>query len=38
MFPILLDDSCLAGEFETFIDTIDKTHDLTLGGHQQYPV
>lgn len=37
MFPILLDDSCLASEFETFIDTIDKTHDLTLGGHQQYP-
>ncbi|KAG5619463.1 hypothetical protein H5410_019287 [Solanum commersonii] len=37
MFPILLDDSYLASEFETFIDTIDKTHELTLGGHQQYP-
>ncbi|MCD7466945.1 hypothetical protein HAX54_004047 [Datura stramonium] len=37
MFPILLDDSCLASEFETFIDAIDKTHELTLGGHQQYP-
>lgn len=38
MFPILLDDSYLASEFETFIDAIDKTHELTLGGHQQYPV
>ncbi|XP_047266175.1 helicase SEN1 isoform X3 [Capsicum annuum] len=37
MFPILLDDSYLASEFETFIDAIDKTHELTLGGHQQYP-
>ncbi|KAJ8553170.1 hypothetical protein K7X08_023848 [Anisodus acutangulus] len=37
MFPILLDDSYLASEFETFIDAIDKTHELTLGGHKQYP-
>ncbi|OIT05156.1 PREDICTED: uncharacterized protein LOC109223930 isoform X1 [Nicotiana attenuata] len=37
MFPILLDDSYLASEFETFIDAIDKSHELTLGGHQQYP-
>ncbi|CAN4085055.1 unnamed protein product [Withania somnifera] len=37
MFPILLDDFYLASEFETFIDAIDKTHELTLGGHQQYP-
>ncbi|VFQ65565.1 unnamed protein product [Cuscuta campestris] len=37
MFPILLDDDSLAKEFQKFIEAIDDSHELTLGGHQQYP-
>ncbi|GFP79207.1 helicase sen1 [Phtheirospermum japonicum] len=37
MFPILLDDQSLATEFQTFIEGIDNSHELTLDGHQQYP-
>lgn len=38
MFPILLDDQSLATEFQLFIEAIDNSHELTLDGHQQYPV
>lgn len=38
MFPILLDDDSLANEFQIFIEAVDDSHELTLGGHQQYPV
>lgn len=38
MFPILLDDESLANEFQIFIEAVDDSHELTLGGHQQYPV
>ncbi|EYU21195.1 hypothetical protein MIMGU_mgv1a000059mg [Erythranthe guttata] len=38
MFPILLDDQSLATEFQHFIEAIDNSHELTLEGHQQYPV
>ncbi|CAH9118726.1 unnamed protein product [Cuscuta europaea] len=37
MFPILLDDDSLTNEFQKFIEAIDDSHELTLGGHQQYP-
>nr|GMC77348.1 putative helicase magatama 3 [Ipomoea batatas] len=37
MFPILLDDDSLANEFQIFIEAVDDSHELTLGGHQQYP-
>ncbi|KAL3632175.1 hypothetical protein CASFOL_025159 [Castilleja foliolosa] len=37
MYPILLDDQSLAIEFQTFIEGIDNSHELTLDGHQQYP-
>ncbi|XP_059642145.1 uncharacterized protein LOC132284095 isoform X2 [Cornus florida] len=37
MFPILLDDQSLVTEFQTFIEAIDNSHELTLAGHQQYP-
>lgn len=38
MFPYLLEDQLLATEFETFIEAIDNSHELTLAGTQQYPV
>ncbi|KAK6911188.1 DNA2/NAM7 helicase-like, C-terminal [Dillenia turbinata] len=37
MFPVLLDDQVLAMEFQTFIEAIDNSHELTLAGNQQYP-
>lgn len=38
MFPFLLDDHLLAGEFEIFIEAADDYHKLKLDEHQQYPV
>lgn len=38
MFPFLLDDQSLATDFENFVEAIDNSHELTLAGHQQYPV
>lgn len=38
MFPVLLDDQSLVNEFQTFIEAVDDSHELTLAGHQQYPV
>ncbi|CAH1429552.1 unnamed protein product [Lactuca virosa] len=37
MFPVLLDDQSLVNEFQTFIEAVDDSHELTLAGHQQYP-
>ncbi|XAR49781.1 hypothetical protein NMG60_11003919 [Bertholletia excelsa] len=38
MFPFLLDDQSLVYEFQIFIEAIDNCHELTLSGHQEYPV
>lgn len=38
MFPVLLDDSSLATEFQSFIETIDASYELNLSSQQQYPV
>lgn len=38
MFPVLLDDQSLVTEFQTFIEAVDDSNELTLAGHQQYPV
>lgn len=38
MFPILFDDSLLVNEFQIFIEAVDKSHEITLAGHEQYPV
>ncbi|XP_043709230.1 uncharacterized protein LOC122658369 [Telopea speciosissima] len=37
MFPGLLDDESLVTEFQTVIEAIDDSHELSLAGHQQYP-
>ncbi|KAJ4958297.1 hypothetical protein NE237_025408 [Protea cynaroides] len=37
MFPGLLDDESLVTEFQTLIEAIDESHELSLAGHQQYP-
>ncbi|XP_042505468.1 uncharacterized protein LOC122082032 isoform X2 [Macadamia integrifolia] len=37
MFPGLLDDESLVTEFQTLIEAIDDSHELSLAGHQQYP-
>ncbi|KAM0943249.1 putative DNA helicase [Dioscorea sansibarensis] len=37
MFPILLDDLLLVNEFQIFIEAVDKSHEITLAGHEQYP-
>lgn len=37
MYPILLDDQSLVSEFQLFIEAIDKSHEVTLAGNQQYP-
>lgn len=38
MYPILLDDQSLVAEFQIFIEAVDNSHELTLAGHQRYPV
>lgn len=38
MFPMLLDDQSLVTEFQVFIEAIDNSNELSLAGHQQYPV
>lgn len=38
MFPFLLDDQSLVTEFELFVEAVDNMHELTLAGHQQFPV
>ncbi|KAG9449287.1 hypothetical protein H6P81_009252 [Aristolochia fimbriata] len=37
MFPSLLDDQTLVNEFQIFIQGIDDSHEVKLGGNQQYP-
>lgn len=38
MFPVLLDDSSLANEFQIFLQAIDDSYEVTLSTDQQYPV
>lgn len=38
MFPVLLDDSSLANEFQIFLEAIDHSYEVTLSTDQQYPV
>ncbi|KAG0470402.1 hypothetical protein HPP92_016514 [Vanilla planifolia] len=36
-YPVLFDDLSLVNEFQIFLEAVDKHHDVTLAGSQQYP-